>query len=226
MNTGPGIAGPLELFATWVHEASHAVVGLLCGASITRIDLSTDGSGVTGVRTGFPPSDFTQVAVGSAGYVGTVIIGALLLAAGRWVTASRAALSVIGGFMVLSALLWMPSAFSFGLSVGLGALFVVLVFLVPPRWIRFLVTGLGALTVVEGLLRIADVGDRTPDAVQTSHFGDLGVGTVRVLWLLVAAAAAVGAIVVRTKPFRDAANKQADSVSPPRPDGLSGDAPA
>ena len=164
MNTGPGIAGPLELFATWVHEASHAVVGLLCGGSITRIDLSTDGSGVTGVRTGFPPSDFTQVAVGSAGYVGTVIIGALLLAAGRWVTASRAVLSVIGGFMVLSALLWMPSAFSFGLSVGLGVLFVVLVFLVPPRWIRFLVSGLGALTIVEGLLRIADVGDRTPDA--------------------------------------------------------------
>jgi hypothetical protein len=109
--------------------------------------------------------------------VGTVVIGALLLAVGRWVQASRVALGVIGGAMILSALLWMPSAFAFGLSLGLGVLLIVLVFVVPPRWIRFLATGLGALTVAEGLLRIADVGGHTPDAVQTSHFVDLGVGT-------------------------------------------------
>jgi len=221
VNTGPGIAGPLELFATWVHEASHAIVGVLCGASITRVDLSLDGSGVTGLQTGFPPGDFTQVAVGSAGYVGTVIIGALLLAAGRWVTASRASLVAIGGMMILSALLWMPSAFAFGLSLGLGALFIVLVFVIPPRWIRFLATGLGVLTTVEGLLRIADVGDRTSDAIQTSRFADLSIGTVRVLWLLVAAAAAFGALVVRTKPFRAAADKHASEL-----DSTPGDAPA
>ena len=221
MNNGPGIAGPLELFATWVHEVSHAVVGVLCGASITRVDLSVDGSGVTGVQTGYPPSDFTQVAVGSAGYVGTVIIGALLLAMGRWVSASRAALATVGIAMILSALLWMPSAFAFGLSAGLGVLFIVLVFLLPPKWIRFLVTGLGVLTVVEGLLRIADSGDHTSDALQTARFADVGVGTVRVLWLVITVAAVIAAVVVRTKPFRDAANAHAESVSNP-----AGDAPA
>jgi Peptidase M50B-like len=200
--SGSGNAGPLELFSTWVHETSHAVVGVLVGSSIERVDLSGDGSGVTHISSSGSPSDFSQVAIGSAGYVGTVIVGALLLALGSWARASRIALGVVGGFMVLTALLWMPSVFSFGVSVGLGVVLVVLAFILPDRWVRIATTGLGALTIFEGLLRLVDVGDTTTDAVLTSHFSGASVGLIRGVWIVIGLVAAVVGLLVRTGRLR------------------------
>lgn len=193
------IAGPLDLFTTWIHEVSHAVVGVLVGRSIDRVDLSIDGSGSTRLTSSGVPSDFGQVAVGSAGYVGTVLVGALLLVLGRWTRASRVALGALGASLVLSALLWMPSAFSFGLSVGFGVLFLALAVLLPARWVRFTTSALGVIAMVEGLLRVADVGDGTTDAVLTSHFAGTGVGTVKTVWVVIAIGAALGAIVIRSR---------------------------
>lgn len=198
LGSGSGTAGPLELFATWVHETSHAVVGVLVGSSIERVDLSGDGSGVTHLSSDGRPSDFSQVAIGSAGYVGTVIVGAFLLAVGRWARASRVTLGVLGGALVLTALLWMPSAFSFGLSIGLGIVLVALAVVLPDRWVRVAATGLGGLTVVEGLLRLTDVGDGTTDAVLTSHFSGVSVGVIRATWIIIGLLVAVVGLLVRT----------------------------
>lgn len=195
--SGDGIAGPLELFATWAHEAAHACIGVLCGAEITRVDLAVDGSGVTGVSA--PPSDTLSVAVGSAGYVGTVVVGAILVASGRWPQAARITLGVFGGLMALSALLWMPSAFSFGVAFGVGALLVVLAVLLPTRWARFLATALGALTIFEGLARLVDVGDATTDAVLTADASGASVGAVRGIWIVLGVLLAIGALVVRVR---------------------------
>jgi hypothetical protein len=196
--SGSGTAGPLELFATWAHETSHAVVGILVGSSIDRVDLSGDGSGVTRITSDGVPSDFSQVAIGSAGYVGTVIVGSILLAVGRWARASRITLGVLGGMLVLSALLWMPSAFSFGLSIVLGGVLIALAIILPDRWVRIAATGLGALTVFEGLLRLTDVGDHTTDAVLTSHFSGASIGTIRLLWIVFGLAVAITALLIRT----------------------------
>jgi hypothetical protein len=210
--SGRGLAGPLELFATWIHEASHAFIGVVCGADITRVDLSVDGSGVTGVSA--PPSDTLAVAVGSAGYVGTVVVGSLLVAVGRWPRVARITLGVLGGLMVLSALLWMPSAFAFGLSFGIGALLVVLAILLPDRWARFLATGLGALTVFEGLARLVDVGDGTTDAVLTSHASGVGVGVVRGVWIVLGVLAALVGLIVRLRKAVPDAESLAGTASP------------
>jgi hypothetical protein len=200
---GPGfastdsIAGPLDLFTTWIHEVSHAVVGVLVGRSIDRVDLSINGSGSTRLTSSGVPSDLGQIAIGSAGYVGTVVVGAVLLVLGRWIRASRIALATLGVLLVLSALLWMPSAFAFGLSFGLGVLFLVLTFILPDRWARITVSVLGVVAIVEGLLRVADVGDTTTDAVLTASYGGTGVGTVKAVWVVVAFGCALGAVVLR-----------------------------
>ncbi len=215
------IAGPLDLFTTWVHESAHAVVGVLVGRSIERIDLSSDGSGATRLSSNGIPSDISQVAVGSAGYVGTVVFGALLLVLGRWARASRITLGAVGGFLVLTALLWMPSAFSFGLSVGLGILFVVLCFVLEDRWVRFVTSALGVIAMVEGLLRVASVDDTTTDAVLTSHFAGTGVGTTKTIWLIAAFAFAIGAVVLRAR-WASNAIPDVPSVGETSPPGASG----
>ena len=202
-----GFAGPLGLFATWAHESSHAIVGWIDGASISRVDIAANGSGATGVATSGAPSDFTEVTVGSAGYLGTVIVGAILLAAGRSQRAAKITLIVVGLCMIASALIWMPSAFAFGVSFGLGALIIALTFILPGKWAQLLATGLGALTIFEGLIRITDVGDGTTDAVLTHHFSGLSVGTIRILWLIVGVVVAIGAVVVRTGPLRKKVNQ-------------------
>jgi len=197
--SGDSIAGPLDLFTTWIHELSHAVVGVLVGRSVDRVDLSIDGSGSTRLTSSGVPSDVGQVAIGSAGYVGTVVVGAVLLVLGRWTRASRIALGTLGALLVLSALLWMPSAFSFALSLGMGALLLALTFILPDRWVRLTTSALGVIAIVEGLLRITDVGDATTDAVLTADFGGTGVGTVKTVWVVVALGCALGAIVARSR---------------------------
>jgi hypothetical protein len=197
--SGDSIAGPLDLFTTWIHEFSHAVVGVLVGRSIDRVDLSINGSGSTRLTSSGVPSDLGQIAIGSAGYVGTVVVGAVLLVLGRWVRASRIALGTLGVLLILSALLWMPSAFAFGLSFGLGVLFLVLTFILPDRWVRIAASVLGVVAIVEGLLRVADVGDTTTDAVLTASYGGTGVGTVKTVWVVVALGCALGAVVLRSR---------------------------
>lgn len=201
-----GFVGPLGLFATWAHEASHAMVGWIDGASINRVDIAANGSGATHVVTSGAPSDFTEVTVGSAGYLGTVIVASILLAAGRSQRAAKIALIVVGLCMIASALVWMPSTFAFGVSFGLGVMLITLAFILPGRWAQFLATGLGALTVFEGLIRIVDVGDGTTDALLASHFSGASVGVIRIIWLVVGVVAAIGAIVVRTGPMRKKVN--------------------
>lgn len=218
--SGDSIAGPLDLFTTWIHEFSHALVGVLVGRSIDRVDLASNGSGSTRLTSSGIPSDLGQVAIGSAGYVGTVVVGAVLLVLGRWIRASRIALGVLGALLILSALLWMPSAFAFGLSFGLGVLFLVLVFVLPDRWVRLTTSALGVVAIVEGLLRIADVGDGTTDAVLTASFGGTGVGTVKTVWIVVALGCALGAVVLRSR-------LSARSIpDPPRLNGSPLDGPA
>jgi hypothetical protein len=85
------------------------------------------------------------------------------------------------------------------LSFGLGVLFLVITFILPDRWVRIATTVLGVVAIVEGLLRVADVGDTTTDAVLTASYGGTGVGTVRSVWVVVAIACALGAIVLRSR---------------------------
>ena len=67
---------PFRLFVTFIHEGGHAIAALLTGNSVESLSIATNASGETYTSRG---GVFSQVFVASAGYVGAMAYGALLL---------------------------------------------------------------------------------------------------------------------------------------------------
>jgi len=70
------LAYPFRLFVTFIHEGGHALAALLTGNSVLSLSVETNASGLTYTTQG---GLFSQVFVSSAGYLGSMAFGALLL---------------------------------------------------------------------------------------------------------------------------------------------------
>lgn len=90
------ISYPLRLFATFVHEGSHALTTVLTGNTVQSLSVAADGSGVVWSQSS---GWFSQLLISSAGYVGTTTFGAALLIWIRRGYSSRVALMVSAGFV-------------------------------------------------------------------------------------------------------------------------------
>jgi hypothetical protein len=143
---------PFRLFGTWAHEFSHGLAMIVTGTGFDRMLVYPDTSGLA-----FPSGGSGTlgiVLVGSAGYVGTALLGALLLVVGATHSRARTVLAVLGGVMVLSAVVWVRNAFGI-VAVGLlGAALVVAALRTGPRLRAFLVEFLAAQTCLNALLDI------------------------------------------------------------------------
>jgi len=80
------IAYPFRIFVTFIHEGGHAIAALLTGNSVQSLSVATNASGETYTTQG---GLISQVAVSSAGYLGSMAFGALLLVLIRKSVAAR-----------------------------------------------------------------------------------------------------------------------------------------
>src|SRR5438445_5652194 len=86
---------PLQLFATFIHEGSHALVAFITGSRVTSLTVSPDGSGVVWSQA----SGVSQLLISSAGYLGATAFGVILLAWMRYGYSARLALYISAGFV-------------------------------------------------------------------------------------------------------------------------------
>src|SRR5437899_11453822 len=68
---------PFRIFATFVHEGGHALAALLTGNSVQSLSVAMNASGETYTTQG---GVLSQMLVASAGYISSMLFGALLLA--------------------------------------------------------------------------------------------------------------------------------------------------
>ena len=68
---------PFQLFGTFIHEVGHAVAVILTGGTVESLVVNPDTSGYVKSMGG------SRAIVASAGYLGSVLVGAALLFAGR-----------------------------------------------------------------------------------------------------------------------------------------------
>src|SRR3989441_10320767 len=83
------LAYPFRIFVTFIHEGGHAIAALLTGNSVESLRIAMDGSGETYTTKG---GLWSQALVASAGYIGSMAYGALLLILIRKAVAARLAL--------------------------------------------------------------------------------------------------------------------------------------
>jgi hypothetical protein len=98
---------PLRLLVTLVHEAGHALVALLCGASVQSLTINPHEGGLTSFSLS-RPGTLRLVAIGSAGYVGTAIVGGLLLASCGRMRSGRRGLIALAVAVAAILLAWVP----------------------------------------------------------------------------------------------------------------------
>src|SRR5229473_752342 len=90
---------PFRIFVTFIHEGGHAIAALLTGNSVQSLSVAMNGNGETYTTQG---GVFSQMLVSSAGYIGAMTYGALLLVLIRRAIAARFVL--VGSAVVVLAL--------------------------------------------------------------------------------------------------------------------------
>src|SRR5256714_4295277 len=67
---------PFRIFVTFIHEGGHALAALVTGNSVRSLSVAVNASGETYTSQG---GTFSQMLVASAGYLGAMTYGAVLL---------------------------------------------------------------------------------------------------------------------------------------------------
>jgi hypothetical protein len=116
---GNYILYPFTIFSTWIHEMCHGLAAIALGGEIERIRIFSDGSGLAYTR--HPSGRIPTAIVASAGYVGTSVIGAVMLLARNRKHAGTVGLAALGLGMLVSTLLWVRNPFGMAATAILGA---------------------------------------------------------------------------------------------------------
>ncbi|MCW5939929.1 MAG: M50 family metallopeptidase [Fimbriimonadaceae bacterium] len=91
---------PLVYYNTHVHELCHALAAIATGGGVQQILVFANGSGVAQIMGGWTP------VVASAGYVGSTMVGGLVLAWAKNESGARQALGAAAMFLGLSLVLF------------------------------------------------------------------------------------------------------------------------
>ena len=194
---------PFRIFVTFVHEGGHALASLLTGNPVHSLTVSTDGSGVVYSVSG---GLISQVFVSSAGYVGAMTFGALLLTLIRRSFAARFVLAASGALVLLLTVvfgllapLWnlsLPGFFTLVAGLALPAGLFAAARYLKPRAAMFLVSFLAVQCVLNAVfdLRTVLFASAFTDAQTDAANMQAATGIPSLFWAIFWAA--VGFIIV------------------------------
>jgi hypothetical protein len=114
---------PFRLFVTFIHEGGHAIAALLTGNSVSSLSIFMNGEGVTYTTQG---GLFSQVFISSAGYLGAMAFGALLLALIRKAVATRIVLLACGIYVFALTIIFGLFTPMFSMNAWAGIPFTLL----------------------------------------------------------------------------------------------------
>lgn len=188
---------PLKIVVVLFHELGHAAAAAATGGEVLGIALSPDQGGVAITRGGL------RFAILNAGYLGSLVAGLGLLAAGRSSVVARGTTIALGVGLLATAALFMD-LLSFGwIFTGIvGIVVLPLGALLPGIALRWGLRVLGVFSVLYAaydvwsdiLLGAFHVGDRPTDAAQLAAL----TGIPALVWGLAWLAAGI-ALVVATR---------------------------
>jgi hypothetical protein len=184
---------PFRLFVVLLHEISHGLAALATGGQIVSIGMSFDEGGVCLTRGG------SRFLVLNAGYLGSLLWGALFLVLGVRRRRAPTVIAAVGLFALVVTLLYVRTWFGFSYGLAAGFALVAVASRLKPVVSEVLLATLGAMSCLYAVWDIAsDVLLRTAAESDASALARL-TGVPAVLWGVVwtALSLAVLAAVVR-----------------------------
>ena len=181
---------PLKIFVVLLHEISHALAAVATGGSLDRIVLDPRQGGAAEIMGG---SRFLTL---SAGYLGSLGWGALMVAASRLPRIRSDILNgVIGGLVVALTLLYVRSGFGFAFGVLFGLGMIVSARKLSVALNRGLLLVLGLTSSLYAILDIkSDILDRPElqsDAYMLAEYTGIPTAVWGFLWIALALAVSV-----------------------------------
>jgi len=204
---------PLRWLVTLVHEAGHALVATLVGGHVASVTMNEHGGGLTYWSYEGEVPTLRLILVASAGYVGTAVVGGVLLELATQVRRGRVAVLVLAALIAAIGLAWVPwntapdglAAQVSGSSSGDGrfttffcvAAVAVLLVLAAVRWDRLRRTVVLAMATIlcfasiDDLRTVLDISSRGghSDAAIAAEATPLSSWMWSAIWLLLGAIA-------------------------------------
>lgn len=199
------IVYPLKIFVVFLHELSHGLAAVATGGSIERIELSPQQGGVCYTAGGI------RFFVLSAGYLGSLMWGALLLVLSSRTRMNRGIVGVLGALTLLVTVIYVRSMFGFAYGLLAGAAMLLVAVKLPEKVSDVLVKVIGVTSCLYAVWDIgSDVLTRSipdSDASQLARITFIPAVVWGVLWILVSLAVIVLAMRVSFKGALDSATK-------------------
>jgi len=202
---------PFKLLTVGFHEMSHALAGVLTGAKIKSIELDPDEGGATRMSGGI------QRITLPAGYLGSSLIGACLIACGFDVVASKIACIVLAVFFIFTLWWARKNWLTWALIAGLGVLIILAWFIADSVALRFVILFVGVMNCMYSIWDIIDdTLSRTVNESDASRFAEVcGCCPSQVwgvFWLAISFIFFILGILVGVVAFKESAAQQAAST--------------
>jgi hypothetical protein len=191
------IVYPLQLFATFIHEAGHALAAVITGNSVSSLTVSPDTSGAVW-STG---SGLSGLLISSAGYLGATAYGVALIVWIRFGRSSRIALlfsagliasitlvfglalpilNILSGVSILSVRFTVLSGFTLAVVLAVVAKFA------SVKWANFAVAFLAVQCLLNAFFSLRDLFVASTFSTQHTDAATMAAATgiPSVLWVM------------------------------------------
>ncbi len=173
---------PLKIFVVMLHEISHGIASVATGGTIDRIVLDPQQGGACYCGGG---NAFVTL---SAGYLGSLAWGIVLLAAaGSRRLSQHLLISVVGVLVVLLTALYVRGGFGLVFGLAFGTTLIIAGRHLGPTAGKIVLTGLGLTSCLYAILDIkSDILDRPhlrSDAAMLSEMTGIPTTTWGGLWI-------------------------------------------
>lgn len=167
---------PLKLFVVFLHEISHGIAAVATGGRIDRIIISMNEGGACYCGGGSP---FVTL---SAGYLGSLAWGLLLVWLARFDRRAHWTTAVVGAATGLITLFFVRSWFGFAFGLAFAGALLLAARYLAGRWNSRILNALGLTSALYAILDIkSDVLDRSGLESDARMLADL-TGVPTVVW--------------------------------------------
>jgi Peptidase M50B-like len=132
---GDYILYPFTILATWFHEIAHGLMALLLGGDFQKLEIFGNGSGVATYAVPYNWDPIRRALVAAAGPMGPPLAGAALILASRSFRTASLSLKILGGFLLISTLIWVRSLFGI-IAIPILGIAILTIGLQGTRWIQ------------------------------------------------------------------------------------------
>jgi hypothetical protein len=178
---------PIKLFVVLLHEMSHGLAAILTGGSIDHIEISEQVGGVCWTSGGW------RFAVASAGYLGSILWGGVILIAATRGKSAQAVAGIIAIIVLALTIVYVRNTFGviFGLIFGIGM--IALAKFASTTITQYVLKFLGTVSCLYALVDIKEdlftLQHRGSDADALAELTGIPALLWGILWLVIAVVA-------------------------------------